>query len=233
MTLRRIFQKIFPALPLLLGAFFIHSALGAGYVVPSASMEPTLEIGDEIIAAVPSYGWGTANLPFAARLSVLPHFRLFTRLPHRGDVVVFRAPANLNETWVKRVIGLPGDTIALSNGRVVLNGKTLPWHDKGQGQAELHPGISTPARRYEETFPDGSHHDILKLTTIGTLDTVPMFTVPAGKLFVMGDNRDDSADSRVPVEDGGVGLLPVWNLQGEVTTVLFSWRHLKRLLLPV
>ncbi|GAD10373.1 signal peptidase i [Gluconobacter frateurii NBRC 103465] len=113
MTLRHTFQKILPALPLLLGAFFIHSALGAGYVVPSASMEPTLEIGDEIVAVVPSYGWGTANLPFAARL---PNFRLFTRLPHRGDVVVFRAPANLNEIWVKRVIGLPGDTIALSNG---------------------------------------------------------------------------------------------------------------------
>lgn len=233
MTLRRTFQKILPALPLLLGAFFIHSALGAGYVVPSASMEPTLEIGDEIVAVVPSYGWGTANLPFAARLSVLPHFRLFTRLPHRGDVVVFRAPANLNETWVKRIIGLPGDTIALSNGHIILNGKALPWHDKGQAQAELHPGMTAPARRYEETFPNGMHHDILKLTPAGTLDTVHPFTVPAGQLFVMGDNRDDSADSRIPVKDGGVGLLPVWNLQGKVITVLFSWRHLKRLLLPV
>ncbi|QEH95655.1 signal peptidase I [Gluconobacter thailandicus] len=233
MILRQILQKTLPALPLLVGAFFIHSALGAGYVVPSASMEPTLEIGDEIIAVVPSYGWGTANLPFAAQIPALPHLRIFTHLPHRGDVVVFRAPANLNETWVKRVIGLPGDRVALSNGHVFLNGKALPWHDKGPDQAELTPGIFTPARRYEETLPDGTHHDILKLTTAGTLDTVSTFTVPAGQLFVMGDNRDDSADSRVPAKDGGVGLLPVWNLQGKAVTVLFSWRNLKRLLLSV
>lgn len=98
MNLQQILQKILPALPPLLGTFFIHSALGAAYIVPSASIEPTLQIGDEIVAVVPSYGWGTANLPFAARIPVLPHLRIFTRLPHRGDVVVFRAPANLNET---------------------------------------------------------------------------------------------------------------------------------------
>jgi len=233
MTLRHTFQKILPAFLPLLGAFFIHSALGAAYVVPSASMEPTLEIGDEIAAIIPSYGWGTASLPFATRISVLPHLRIFTRLPHRGDVVVFRAPANLNETWIKRVIGLPGDRIALSNGHVFLNGKALPWHKKGPDQAELTTGRFVPARRYEETLPDGTHHDILKLTTAGTLDTVPAFKVPAGELFVMGDNRDDSADSRVSVKDGGVGLLPVWNLQGKAVTVLFSWHHLKRLLLSV
>jgi len=233
MTLRHTFQKILPAFLPLIGAFFIHSALGAAYVVPLASMEPTLEIGDEIAAIIPSYGWGTASLPFATRISVLPHLRIFTRLPHRGDVVVFRAPANLNETWIKRVIGLPGDRIALSNGHVFLNGKALPWHKKGPDQAELTTGRFVPARRYEETLPDGTHHDILKLTTAGTLDTVPAFKVPAGELFVMGDNRDDSADSRVSVKDGGVGLLPVWNLQGKAVTVLFSWHHLKRLLLSV
>lgn len=233
MILRHTFQKILPALPPLFAALFIHSALGAAYVVPSASMEPTLEIGDEIVAVVPSYGWGTASLPFAGRIPALPHLRIFNSLPHHGDVVVFRAPANLNETWVKRVIGLPGDTIALSNGHVFLNGKSLPWHDKGPDQAELHPGAFTSARRYEETLPDDTHHDIFKMTPVGALDTVPTFTVPADQLFVMGDNRDNSADSRVPVKDGGVGLLPIWNLQGKAVTVLFSWRHLKRLLLSV
>ena len=88
MILRHTFQKILTALPPLFAAFFIHSALGAAYVVPSASMEPTLEIGDEIVAVVPYYGWGTASLPFAGRIPALPHLRIFNSLPHRGDVVV-------------------------------------------------------------------------------------------------------------------------------------------------
>ncbi|WP_215745379.1 MULTISPECIES: signal peptidase I [Gluconobacter] len=230
MTLRQLTRDILSFLPVLLGFLTIHSALAAAYVVPSASMEPTLMIGDQIGVVVPSYGLSTANLPFgdALRPSSETEGRLFGHLPHRGDVVVFRAPANLHQSWVKRVIGLPGDRIALVHGHVILNGTELPWKERGPAREESRRGVWLPAERYEETLPGNVRHDILKLSQDGELDNVTPFTVPANHLFVMGDNRDNSADSRVSVADGGVGLLPVWNLQGQARAVLWSWRHLSR-----
>ncbi|MBS1102371.1 signal peptidase I [Gluconobacter sp. Dm-62] len=230
MTLRKFIRDILSCLPIILGALTIHTALAAAYIVPSASMEPTLMIGDQIGVVVPSYGLSTANLPFGTLLKPTSETgtRVFGRLPHRGDVVVFRAPANLQQTWVKRVIGLPGDTVALVHGRVILNGAELPWKDMGPAREESRKNVWHPAERYEEILPGNVHHDILKMSQDGELDTVAPFTVPANHLFVMGDNRDNSADSRVSVADGGVGLLPLWNLQGQARAVLWSWRDICR-----
>lgn len=230
MTLRKFIRDILSCLPVLLGFLTIHSALAAAYIVPSASMEPTLRIGDQIGVIVPSYGLSTANLPFgdALKPSSETNSRLFGHLPHRGDVVVFRAPANLHQTWIKRVIGLPGDTVALVHGRVILNGTVLPWKDMGPTREESRKNVWRAAERYEETLPGNIHHDILKMSQDGELDNIAPFTVPASHLFVMGDNRDNSADSRVSVANGGVGLLPVWNLQGQARAVLWSWRDIGR-----
>lgn len=203
----------------------IRSTLAATFVVPSGSMEPSLMIGDRIVTMNLAYGLSSAQLPFATspgEHDMLSH-RLFGRLPARGDVVVFRAPANHHQHWVKRVIALPGDRVALDHGRVWLNGRELPWRDRGAGTEILGDGGHVEAERYDEVLPNGVTHVLFKRLDDGPLDHVSPFTVPEGHVFVMGDNRDNSADSRVPVEQGGVGLLPAWNLEGHVVVRLMGW----------
>jgi signal peptidase I len=196
-------------------------AIAEPYYVPSGSMEPTLLIGDELLATKYSYGYSAASLPISV---VLPETqRVFGTLPNRGDVVVFRAPTNRSQVWVKRVIGLPGDRIALRSGRLWINGERVQLRSDGTGEMELENGAIVPAPRYIETLPGGREHAILKVTTDGPYDNMAEFTVPAGRLFVMGDNRDNSADSRVPVAEGGVGLLPADDLIGRARTLIGSW----------
>jgi signal peptidase I len=197
------------------------AALAEPFYVPSASMEPTLLIGDALLASKYPYGYSTASLPI--NVAVPSSERLFGKLPERGDVVVFRWPGDTSEAWVKRVIGLPGDHIQMRNGHLWINGAAVSEVSDGFGQAEDESGSETPAARYTETLPGGKTHTFFKLRTHGPLDNTPEITVPAGDVFVMGDNRDNSADSRVPVAEGGVGLLPVDNLIGRVDTVVGSW----------
>jgi signal peptidase I len=184
-------------------------------------MEPTLLIGDELLATKYSYGYSAASLPISV---VLPETRrVFGTLPERGDVVVFRAPADRSQVWVKRVIGLPGDRIALRSGRLWINGEPVKVRADGTGEMELENGAVVPAQRYVETLPGNREHAILKLSANGPHDNMAELTVPANHLFVMGDNRDNSADSRVAVEAGGVGLLPTDELIGRAQTLIGSW----------
>jgi signal peptidase I len=197
------------------------TAIAEPYYVPSGSMEPTLLIGDELLATKYPYGYGSASLP---SFIVLPNTqRLFGALPRRGDIVVFRWPGDRSQIWVKRVIGLPGDRIALRDGQVWINGEAAALKPDGTGQAENDDGTLAPAARLIETLPGGRKHTIFKLTRWQPLDNVPETVVPQNHLFVMGDNRDNSADSRVPVRAGGVGLLPVENLVGRVDGIVGSW----------
>jgi signal peptidase I len=197
------------------------TAIAEPFYVPSGSMEPTLQIGDELVATKFSYGYGTASLP--SFLDLPNSARIFASLPKRGDVVVFRWPGDRTQTWVKRVIGLPGDRIALRNGVVWINGKAAKLTPDGTGTVETDDGTRVTAERLIETLPGGRKHEIFKLMPSGPLDNMVPVTVPPGHLFVMGDNRDDSADSRVPVRAGGVGLLPVTNLVGRVDALVGSW----------
>lgn len=197
------------------------TAIAEPFYVPSGSMEPTLLIGDELLATKYAYGYSAASLP---AFVVLPSTdRYLGALPQRGDVVVFRWPGDRSQVWVKRVIGLPGDRITLNDGRVSINGKPVGLRAEGAGEVEIEDGSKMPAARFVETLPGNREHLIFKLTANNPLDNIPETVVPPDHLFVMGDNRDNSADSRVPLREGGVGLLPLSNLVGRVDGIVGSW----------
>jgi signal peptidase I len=197
------------------------TAIAEPYYVPSGSMEPTLQIGDELLATKYPYGYSAASLPLFVTLPNSP--RVLGALPQRGDVVVFRWPGDRSQIWVKRVVGLPGDRIALRNGRLWINGAPVGLQADGIGQAEADDGSQQPVARFIETLPDNRRHTIFKHPAVGPLDNVAEVVVPPDHLFVMGDNRDNSADSRIAVDWGGVGLLPVGDLVGRVEGLVGSW----------
>jgi signal peptidase I len=196
-------------------------ALAEPFYVPSPSMEPTLLIGDAMLASKYPYGYGAASLPI--HIAFPETGRVFGAMPKRGDVVVFRWPGDRSQAWVKRVVGLPGDRIQMRQGMLYINGQAAALKPDGIGSSEDEDGGREPARRYIETLPGGVSHTIFKMVDHGRLDDTPEVTVPKDRLFVMGDNRDNSADSRVAVDEGGVGLLPTDNLVGRVDAIVGSW----------
>jgi signal peptidase I len=191
------------------------------FYVTSGSMEPTLQIGDELLATKFAYGYSRFSLPF--RVGPAASERVWGKLPDRGDVVLFHLPRDPAEVYVKRVIGVPGDRVQVRGGHVWLNERKLVLRADGIGQLEEQDGTKIPVPRYVEALPDGREHPVFKLHWSGTMNDTPVFHVPAGHLFVMGDNRDDSLDSRVPAEARGVGFVPVENLIGRADVVIGSW----------
>jgi signal peptidase I len=213
--------QVMQLLAIVLAVFLAKGAIAEPFYVPSGSMEPTLLIGDALLASKFPYGYGTASLPM--QINLPESGRVFEEPPKRGDVVVFRWPGDNSQAWVKRVVGLPGDRIQMRQGQLFINDHPATLKAEGVGEAEDDNGNYERANRYIETLPNGVSHQILKLRDNGRLDNTAEVTVPPGHLFVLGDNRDNSADSRVPVIDGGVGLLPIDNLVGRADAVVGSW----------
>jgi signal peptidase I len=190
----------------------------ATYYIPSESMVPTLEVGDRLVATKFDYGYGRYSPAFfSLPESVLPDGRLFERLPERGDIVLFQHPAT-GETLVKRVIGLPGDVVSVDRGRLVINGEVVGRRFVRTYAYRQFEGPPVQVSEYVETLPGGRSHSIIVQSDDAPQENTGDFTVPPARLFVMGDNRDNSADSRF----ASLGYVPVDNLIGRSRAILFS-----------
>jgi len=199
--------------------------------IPSGSMKATLLIGDYLFVSKYSYGYSTYSFPHGIDISplgyrinipILPKLfsgRIFGAEPKRGDVVVFKWPRDNETDYIKRVIGLPGDEVQMQNGVLFINGKEVPkvriadWVTPEEGRIA----------QFEETLPNGVKYKVLDLEPNSTWDTTVPYKVPAGHYFMMGDNRDNSNDSRNqnPLT-GGVGFVPYENLVGKAQMIFFS-----------
>ncbi|HKT16507.1 MAG TPA: signal peptidase I [Stellaceae bacterium] len=197
-------------------AIFIRTFFYEPFSIPSASMVPTLLVGDYLFVSKFSYGYSRYSLPLG-----LPLFsgRLFFRPPHRGDVVVFKLPRDPSIDFIKRIVGLPGDRIQMKSGILYINDEPVKREKLGPYFYDENGRASTYVH-YMEVLPNGYRHDIIELSDEGPLDNTGVFTVPPNTYFMMGDNRDDSADSRDP--DSGVGYVPAVNIVGRAEFIFFS-----------
>jgi signal peptidase I len=192
--------------------------------IPSGSLIPTLLVGDYVFVAKYAYGYSHFSLP--AFLDVAPDAmrgRLFGAQPKRGDVVVFKLPRDGKTDYIKRVIGLPGDRVQLLHGRLYINGTIVERAPLPPFSAIGHFGRPIDVARYEETLPGGVKHEIIEMDgDEGYWDNTNVYEVPTGNYFMLGDNRDNSTDSRVSSEQEGVGFVPFDNLIGRAEMVFFS-----------
>ena len=184
--------------------------------IPSGSMKSTLLVGDYLFVSKLSYGYSRYTFPWG----IIPiQGRIIASEPKRGDVVVFKLPRDTSTDYIKRMIGLPGDHIEVRDGIVYINGQAARQTPAGE---YVGPEEARPKPRYEETLPNGVKHYVLHWERQRDLDNAGPFDVPQGQYFMMGDNRDNSIDSRVPAWQRGVGFVPAQNLVGRADIIFFS-----------
>jgi signal peptidase I len=195
-------------------ALAVRTFLYEPFNIPSGSMKPTLLIGDYLFVSKFAYGYSRHSLPFSLPLI---DGRVFGNLPERGDVAVFKLPSDNQTDYIKRIVGLPGDRLQVRDGILYVNGE--PAARTRVGNFRDDDGSSNgDAARYRETLPGGVSYTVLDTTSKGPLDKTDVYEVPEGHVFAMGDNRDNSLDSRVP----NVGFIPIENLIGRAEIIFFS-----------
>jgi len=202
----------------LLLALVVRTLLFQPFNIPSGSMIPTLLIGDYLFVSKYTYGYSHHSLPFSP-----PIFsgRIWADPPERGDVAVFKLPRDNSSDYIKRVIGLPGDTVQMVDGTLFLNGEPVKRDKVGDFVTEDGFGRKVPVERYRETLPGGVSYMTLDINAHSFADNTQKFTVPEGHFFAMGDNRDNSSDSRFSASSG-VGFVPFENLVGKARIIFFS-----------
>ena len=206
-------------------ALIFRSFIFTSYNIPSGSMINTLNIGDYIFASKWKYGYSRHSLPFS--IPLIPK-RIFSSIPKRGDVAIFKLPTDNKTDYVKRVIGLPGDTIQIIDGKILLNGKMLNYKLLGTNNINRYQNtnntslgcIDQTSKIYKETLPNGKSYEILDTYENLPQDNTAIYRVPKGHYFMMGDNRDNSQDSRFLKK---VGFVPHDNLVGKAEIKFFSW----------
>ncbi len=197
-------------------ALLVRTVAFEPFNIPSGSMIPTLLIGDYLFVSKYSYGYSKHSIPLS--LPVIPG-RIFFSEPERGDVAVFKLPTDDETDYIKRLIGLPGDRIQMKSGRLYINGKIVKRERIDDFVQTDRNGNIRRQARFLETLPNGLVHPILEKSDHDMLDDTSVYTVPPEHYFAMGDNRDNSQDSRVLSE---VGFVPKKNLVGRAEVLFFS-----------
>lgn len=194
-------------------ALAIRSFCFEPYNIPSSSMVPTLLVGDYLFISKWDYGYSRHAFPFS--IPLIPG-RIFYTAPKQGDIIIFKTPTDNRTDFIKRVIGLPGDTVQVKGGRLHINGALVP-REFQEKQFWTTEGGSAVYARYVETLPGGVRHDIYEVSdAMPMVDDTPAVVVPPDHFFVMGDNRDNSQDSRF------WGVVPAKNLIGKARFIFYS-----------